>query len=83
LLSAEDKTLLCWGNALLLLDTLLDARNLWVALCQPVSWWFWNVCIVTERWMRRFFSRMVSYFVVGLNVELNLLAGQGAHSTRT
>lgn len=25
---------------------------------------------------------MMSYFVVGLNVELNLLAGQGAHSTR-
>jgi len=23
----------------------------------------------------------MSYFVVGLNVELNLLAGQGAHST--
>jgi len=45
LLSTEDETLLCWGNALLLLDTLLDARDL----------------------------------VVGLNVELNLLAGQGAH----
>ena len=24
----------------------------------------------------------MSYFVVGLNVELDLLAGQGAHSTR-
>jgi hypothetical protein len=35
LLSAEDEALLCWGNALLLLDTLLDARDLWVALCQP------------------------------------------------
>jgi hypothetical protein len=38
LLSTEDETLLCWGDALLLLDTLLDARDLWVALCQPVSW---------------------------------------------
>jgi hypothetical protein len=27
-------------------------------------------------------SRAVSYFVVRLNIELNLLAGQGAHSTR-
>jgi hypothetical protein len=26
-------------------------------------------------------SRAVSYFVVRLNIELNLLAGQGAHST--
>jgi hypothetical protein len=32
LLSAEDEALLCWRNALLLLDTLLDARDLWVAL---------------------------------------------------
>ena len=45
LLATEDETLLCWGNALLLLDTLLDARD----------------------------------FVVGLNIELDLLAGQGAH----
>jgi hypothetical protein len=29
-----------------------------------------------------FVSRAVSYFVIGLNVELNLLAGQGAHSAR-
>ena len=35
LLATENETLLCWGNALLLLDTLLDARDLWVALCQP------------------------------------------------
>jgi hypothetical protein len=35
LLATKDQTLLCWGNALLLLDTLLDARDLWVALCQP------------------------------------------------
>jgi hypothetical protein len=35
LLAAEDQTLLCWGNTLLFLDTLLDARDLWVALCQP------------------------------------------------
>jgi hypothetical protein len=35
LFSTEDETLLCWGDALLLLDTLLDARDLWVALCQP------------------------------------------------
>jgi hypothetical protein len=35
LLAAENQALLCWGNALLLLNTLLDARDLWVALCQP------------------------------------------------
>ena len=28
LLATENETLLCWGDALLLLDTLLDARDL-------------------------------------------------------
>lgn len=84
LLASEDETLLCWRNAFLFFNALLDARDLWVALCQPNCPSVREVCVCDhESKVVVLILRAMSYFVVGLNVELNLLAGQGAHSTKT